>query len=110
MESGNYYGGLALYFANGVGGKIGSGPSSQDSYGENLSGYYHFETGINFSPGYKLGIGVSVDASSDFGTAKIASPIQELNLIIERIFLKQDILLIYYLQRNKITIGHLILK
>jgi len=67
IGSGNAYGGIGPYFAYGVGGSDGG----ESNFGENNGGFKRFDAGAGFMLGYKLNIGVSLDAGYDLGLANI---------------------------------------
>jgi hypothetical protein len=66
LGPGSVRGGLGPYFAEGIG-----GGGSNAVYGENAGGFKRFDAGLNFMVGYKLAMGLSLDAGYDLGLANI---------------------------------------
>jgi len=67
IGDGNLYAGFGPYFAYGIGGSI----AGQSTYGENNGGFKRFDFGLGFRLGYKLNMGLSLDAGYDLGLANI---------------------------------------
>ena len=66
LGPGSLRGGLGPYFAEGIG-----GGGANAVYGENAGGFKRFDAGLNFTAGYKLAMGVSLDIGYDLGLANI---------------------------------------
>jgi Outer membrane protein beta-barrel domain len=66
LGPGSLRGGLGPYFAEGIG-----GGGANAVYGENAGGFKRFDAGLNFTVGYKLAMGLSLDFGYDLGLANI---------------------------------------